>query len=78
MTQATFIFTGTNLQGGSAVILLDTTFGPWYAGSSSTPFGSQFLYTQPFTIQGDINAITSVSVTLQNTVGSSQAMGASF
>ncbi len=78
MTQATFIFTGTNLQGASAVIQVDIPFGAWYAGTSSTSFGSQFLYTQPFTIQGDISAITSVSVTLQNSSGSSQAVSASF
>ncbi len=78
MTQATFVFTGTNLKGDSAVIQVDVPFGAWYGGSSSTPFGSQFLYTQPFTIQGDLRAISSVSVTMQNSSGSSQAVSASF
>ncbi len=33
-------------------------------------FGSVFIFSQPFTIQGDINAVTPTSVTLTNRVGS--------
>jgi len=65
-------------QTSSFVVPLDSVFGAWYGGSSSTPFGSQFLYTQLFAVQGDVNAISSVSVTLQNSSGTSAAVRASF
>ena len=62
----------------SFVVPLDSVFGAWYGGPSSTPFGSQFLYTQMFTVQGDVNAISEVSVTLQNSRGTSPAFRGSF
>jgi hypothetical protein len=60
------------------VVPLDTAFTAWYAGTPSAQFGSQFLYTQPFTVQGDIGAIASVTVTLTNSVGSSPPASAPF
>jgi hypothetical protein len=81
MTQAVFSFTATaqgGLQTTSLVVPLDTAFTAWYAGTPSAQFGSQFLYTQPFTVQGDIGAIASVTVTLTNSVGSSPPTSAPF
>lgn len=81
MTQAVFNFTAAaqgGLQTTSLTVPLGTAFTAWYAGASSAQFGSQFLYTQPFTVQGDMSTIASVSVTLTNSVGSSQAVGSAF
>jgi hypothetical protein len=81
MTQAVFNFTAAaqgGLQTTSLTVPLGTAFAAWYAGASSAQFGSQFLYTQPFTVQGDIGAIASVTVTLSNSVGTSQAVSPSF
>jgi len=44
-------------------------FATWYQSTQSTRFGGQFLLTEPFTVSGDQNAITNVSVTLTNTQG---------
>ncbi len=71
VTQAELYFTGTNLQQRRFVVPLVEAFLWWYGASDSTPYGSQFLYTQLFTVQGDINAISSVSVGLQNSYGDS-------
>jgi hypothetical protein len=81
MTQAVFNFTAAaqgGLQTTSLAVPLGTAFTNWYAGTSSAQFGSQFLYTQPFTVQGDIGAIASGAVTLSNAVGSSQAVSFAF
>ena len=81
VTQAVFAFTpssGGNLQTTQVTIPVDPTFTTWYMGTSSPQFGSSFLYTQPFTVQGSVSDITSVSVTLSNATGTSTAVSANF
>jgi hypothetical protein len=81
VTQASFAFTaatGANLQTTQVTVPVDSVFTTWYTGNSSPQFGSQFLYTQPFTVQGEVSDITSVSVTLSNATGTSAAVSASF
>jgi hypothetical protein len=81
MTQALFNFTASaqaGLQTTSLTVPLSTAFTAWYAGTPSAQFGSQFLYTQPFTVQGDTGSIASVTVMLINSVGSSQSVTSSF
>lgn len=81
MTQAVFDFTAAvqaGLQTTSLTVSLGTAFTAWYAGTPSAQFGSQFLYTQPFTVQGEIGAIAAGSVILSNAVGSSQAASFAF
>ena len=81
VTQATFNFTaaqGGNLQTTVVTVPVDSAFTTWYTGTTSTQFGSSFLYTQPFTVQGNTNDIASVSVTLTNATGTSTAVSASF
>lgn len=76
MVSATFQFqaaSGTTLQGSSATITADQLFGTWFSDAASNPFGSQFLYTQPFTISGNANGVASVSVTLTNKQGTSSS-----
>lgn len=74
ITQAIFTFTpasGVNLQTTTVTIPVDTIFSAWYAGSAAIPFGSQFIYSQPFTVSGGVNSVASVTVTLVNADGSS-------
>ena len=80
ITSAIFTFTpaaGVNLQSSSVTVSVSSLFSAWYSSSTSTPFGSQFLYTQPFTVQGT-GAIASVTVTLVNANGNSTTVSATI
>ncbi len=57
-------------------VTVDSTFNRWYQDAASRPFGSRFTFVQPFTVQGDTAAVASVTVTLSNSVGNSNAMTA--
>src|ERR1035438_2349901 len=79
LTQATFQFTaaaGSNLQTTSVTVTIDTLFAGYFSGAGAAPFGSQFTYTQPFTVTGGTQAIASVTVTLANKIGQSAAVSA--
>jgi hypothetical protein len=79
ITQATFRFTpaaGANLQTTELTLPLTTVADPWFQGQESGQYGSQFTLRQPFSVQGDSRAVSAVSVTLTNSVGSSQAASA--
>ncbi len=81
VTRATFRFTsasGADLQGAEITVPVESVFTSWYQDAASTQFGSQFRYVQPFTVQGDANAVTSVMVTLTNAQGSSQPVTVNF
>lgn len=81
VTQATFRFAaarGATLQGAEITMPLDSVFATWYQDAASTQFGSQFRYVQPFTVQGDLTAISSVTVILTNAQGSSQPVMVNF
>jgi hypothetical protein len=81
MAQAIFQFTaaaGTTLTSSSVTVPVDAIFGQWYQSSASAAFGSQFTYTQPFTVPGGAQSIVSVSVTLVSKVGSSNAVSATL
>jgi hypothetical protein len=74
VTQATFNFgisQGNNfvLQTGQFSVSVGTDFTTWYTDPSSSAFGSQFLFTQSFTVQGDPSVVTLQSVGLTNQVG---------
>jgi hypothetical protein len=74
LTQALFQFTaasGSTLQTTTLTVPLDALFAQYFSGSSAVPFGSQFTYTQPFTVTGSTQAIVSVTVTLVNKIGQS-------
>ena len=76
LTQATFGFsaaTGQSLQTAQFTIPVDALFNPYYSDSANARYGSQFVFTQPFTIQGDVNAVNAQTVTLTNRVGSTSA-----
>jgi len=81
ITQATVTFTpaaGSNLTASTQTINLGSTFSAWYQSAGSNAFGSQFTIAIPFGIAGDVNAIGSVTVTLTNSVGTSQPVTATF
>ena len=75
VTQARFAFTaasGQTLAPSASSITIDANslFGNWFLDPANSQFGSVFIFTQPFTIQGDATAVIPVSVTLTNRVGS--------
>jgi TRAP-type mannitol/chloroaromatic compound transport system permease large subunit len=52
------------------VSLVDIANNKWYGTSASIPYGSQFLYTQPFTVtQGNATDVSGVAVVLSNSMG---------
>ncbi len=79
--QATFRFNPAgqaNLQTTQLTVNVGNAFANWYQSEGSIPFGSAFEYVQTFTVQGDGNAVSSVSVTLSNPQGTSQPATAGF
>lgn len=76
ITTATFAFGAAS---GAKLLTLQLrpdvsgSFTSYYQSDSSVPAGSAFVYLQPFIIQqGDVNAVASVTVSLANTVGTSE------
>jgi hypothetical protein len=75
VTQASFTFSavsGQSLQSTASSIVVDVTslFGTWFQSSNSSQFGSQFVFTEPFNVAGDPNAVIAGTVTLTNRLGS--------
>ncbi len=78
VTQAVFTFSaasGETLQATASSVTVDvgTLFTNWFQNAANSQFGTQFIFTQPFTIQGDPNGVVPVSVTLTNRVGTTTA-----
>ena len=74
MTQANFQFTaatGSNLQTTTLTVPIDAMFAQYFSSAGATPTGSQFTFTQSFTVTGSPQAIVSVTVTLVNKLGNS-------
>jgi len=81
VTQATFRFTaasGANLQTLELTLPMTALSDQWFLGQESQQFGGQFTLRQAFTVQGDIRAISAVSVVLSNAVGASQPSSTPF
>jgi hypothetical protein len=73
VTQASFTFAaaaGQSLQSTTVVVPVEDLFSRWYQDPASGEFGSQFVFTQPFNVQGDASAVVPQSVTLTNRIGS--------
>jgi len=80
IVSATFTFqaaSGTTLQGGTQTITAGPLFATWYGDATSDQYGSQFTFAQTFNTSGN-GSITSVSVTLTNSLGTSAAMTGPF
>jgi sugar lactone lactonase YvrE len=79
VTQATFRFTGSNLQTTDLTVDVNTAFTNWYRGAESSQYGSTFKYIQPFSVpQGSVSNISSVTVTLRNSQGNSTSASVNF
>jgi hypothetical protein len=79
ISEAMFVFnpaTGANLQTASLTVQVGSIFASWLQGSQV--IGSQFLFTQPFTVTGNLQAVASITVTLVNGQGSSQVVTAAL
>ncbi len=81
ITAATVTYSATSgvtLSNSSATIALSPLFTTWYQDPNSARFGSQFSLRLPFTVQGNANPLSSISVILTNALGSSAAANATF
>ncbi len=79
VSQATFRLVaaaGASLQTTDLTVPVDSIFTRWYQDAASRTFGSQFQFTQSFTVQGEAGAVASVSVVLTNAVGRSNEASA--
>jgi hypothetical protein len=68
---------GSTLQTSEVTVSLGDVSSAWFGRRESAAFGGQFGLTLPFTFVGDV-AISSVSVTLANTAGTSAAASANY
>jgi Putative Ig domain len=81
LTQAAFRFSSAGasvLQPGQVTTNLGEPAATWFQSTASTAFGGQFTLVQPFSVQGDSGALTSVAVTLTNSMGTSQTVSGGF
>ena len=79
VTQGVFQFTpasGANLQTTSLTVDLRSRFSDWYSKPESAANGSRFKLVITFNVQGEVSAISAVSVTLSNGQGSSSSVTA--
>jgi Putative Ig domain len=81
LTQANFTFTaaqGATLETGTVMLNLAVPATSWFQSQPAAALGGQFRVLMPFTVQGQVTAIQSVSVTLANGEGSSAASSVQF
>lgn len=74
MTEAQFHFTpvaGKSIKTTDVTVQLTTVVQAWYGSTASDAFGTNFMYTQPFTLDSDANDVASVTITLVNSSGAS-------
>jgi hypothetical protein len=79
VSAATFQFTpaaGSSLVSSQVSVSTADAARQWYADTRSADFGSQFTFTQPFTVSGA--TLSEVSVALTNGQGTSQPTRAKF
>lgn len=74
VTQAVFRFgaaPGQRLEQPEITMDVRNLFSAWFEDTASAPFGSQFTFTQTFTVNGDAAAVTPQTVVLRNSLGES-------
>jgi hypothetical protein len=64
---------GQTLQNTTVTVPVESLFTSWFQDPAASQYGSQFFFSQPFTITGDASAVSAQSVTLTNRVGSATA-----
>jgi hypothetical protein len=67
---------GSNLQQTSFPLDVSGLFRGWFENAASNATGGQFTFTQPFSLQGDPNAVRAMTLTLSNSAGQSQPVTA--
>src|SRR5262249_29957211 len=81
VTQIGLTFTpvaGLGLNIPPAALNVESSFTSWYQSPSSTPFGSLFTVSVPFTLSGQVNGRTNLTDSLQSvTVTVTNAQGSS-
>jgi hypothetical protein len=78
VTQGSFQFSVSGGSPLSADVSMSTAGTAWFSSPQSQPFGGQFALVQPFTLQGSVGTLTSVSATLSNAQGTSPAVTTNF
>ena len=76
ITQAHFHFTpaaGQQIQTQDITLDVSSIFSGWFTSPDSDAYGSEFLYTQTFTLDDDASVVGQVTVTLSNSIGVSAA-----
>ncbi|MGD0734895.1 MAG: FG-GAP-like repeat-containing protein [Terracidiphilus sp.] len=79
MTSAVFDFSpvaGATINTKSVTVDVSTDFSTWYTLPNMNQYGSAFTYTQVFTTSTPASSVASVTVTLTNSVGSSNTVSA--
>lgn len=74
VTQAKFHFAGETFKNPDITIDVTTLFANWYSNETSLQFGSSFRYTQSFTLSSNAANVKTVTVTLDNSIGTSTAI----
>jgi hypothetical protein len=70
--------TGVTLASPDVTVQLATAYSTWWSNTTqSNPFGTQFTLTMPFTLSTQNTAVVSVTVTLTNSKGASNAVSLS-
>jgi hypothetical protein len=67
-----FVAASGTLNDPEIIVAVNTPFATWYGSAASAQYGSEFLYTQTFTLSSNAT-IQSVTVQLENEVGLSVA-----
>jgi hypothetical protein len=76
VTQAVFRFKaagGNTLENGEVTVAVENAFAAWYRDTASLRYGSQFAFTQPFTVRGDASMVTLESASLTNRFGTAES-----
>jgi hypothetical protein len=76
VTTAIFHFTpvaGGNISNPDFTVDVTSAFATWFASAASDQYGSEFTYTQAFTLDSNASVVQNVTVTLVNSVGKSAA-----
>ncbi len=82
ITQLTFTFAAAansgTLQTNTLTFNAEEAFRTWYQSEASKPFGSQFTATINLQVNGDLNAVQSITVTAANARGTSSPVTVSL
>jgi Bacterial Ig-like domain (group 3)/FG-GAP-like repeat len=79
MDQANFDFTaadGSTISNPKITVDIGSPFTTWYNQNTSDQYGSAFTYVQNFDVSNNASTVAGVSVTLANSVGTSNSLSA--